>query len=108
MTTTLSKVKRILSITNDVEKETILNDFIEMYTQAILLKTGSTELPQVLNFILVEAVVERYRKIGSEGMKSESVDIVSATFHDEVLDKYEDYFKEYREQQNQRPRVRFL
>jgi len=107
MNTTLNKVKRILLL-SDSTKDEILNDFIEMYTKAILLKTGSIDFPEVLNFILVEAVTARYRKLGSEGMISESIDSVSQTFHDEVLIKYENYFNEYRKQNGLRPRIRFL
>lgn len=108
----LAKVKRILGIEiEDLSKELVLIDFIEMYTEAINLKVSVTEFPTSLNFILVEAVSSRYRKIGSEGMKSEGIDVVSVTYHDEILDQYTPYFTEFKKNNSGNstlPRIQLL
>lgn len=91
----LDRIKRILGLTDET-KDSILEDFIEMYTNAIILKTGATEFPTVFDFILVEAVISRYNKIGSEGLKREDIFEVSMTYHDEILSPYESDFAEYR------------
>lgn len=106
----LDRIKRILELD---DKNDLLNEFIAMYSQAICLKVNAEELPKSLEWILIEAVIARYNKLGSEGMKSEKIDIVTMNFHDEVLDQYQKYFDEYKRQNSDtggtgQPRIRFF
>lgn len=106
----LTRIKRIINVTN---KDDILNDFIEMYEQAICLKVNADKLPVQLEWILIEAVIARYNKLGSEGMKSEKIDVVTMQFHDELLDQYDSYFEEYKRQNSDtntsgQPRLRLF
>lgn len=91
----LARIKRILDIVDDT-KDGILNDFIDMYSKAINLKCGATEFPIELDFILIEAVIARFRKVGSEGISTEKVDVYWATYHDEILNSYESYINAYK------------
>ncbi|WP_203246335.1 phage head-tail connector protein [Sporosarcina beigongshangi] len=91
----LARIKRILSIV-DVANDDVLTDFIEMYDKAICLHTGTTETPTALEFILTEAVIARWQRMGSEGMKSEKIDIVTQQFTDEVLDSYLPYIQQWK------------
>lgn len=81
----LQKIKRILNIT-DKAKDEVLNDFIEMYTQATNNVGGFNQLPLELEFALVELVVARFNQLGSEGLKQEKVDIISNTFIDDLFE----------------------
>lgn len=106
----LDKIKRILDIADET-KDVILNDFIDMYSKAINLKCGTIDFPIELDFILVEAVVARYRKMGSEGITTEKIDVYWATYNDEILAQYDAYFQEYKAKNNSStglPRVKFL
>lgn len=109
----LDRIKRILGFIDET-KDSILNDFIEMYSNAIIVKCGATEFPTEMNFVLVDAVIARYNKIGSEGLKSENIDVVSMTYHDDILSPYDSYFVEYKKRiqveliPTPLPMVRFL
>lgn len=110
MVEVLARIKRILDIVDDT-KDGILNDFIDMYSKAINLKCGTTDFPIELDFILVEAVVARYRKVGSEGISTEKIDVYWATYNDEILNSYQTYFQDYKSKNNTSSgltRVKFL
>jgi hypothetical protein len=49
---------------------------------------GLTAIPEELMFIVEELVVNRYNKIGSEGMKSESVEGRSVSFTEDDFAPY--------------------
>lgn len=107
----LSRIKRIIGLF-DNSKDDVLTDFILMYESAIKLKADVEIIPISLEWILIEAVISRYQRIGSEGMKSESVDIVTMQFHDEILAQYDAYFDDYKRKNNgsssELVRVKFL
>lgn len=81
----ITKIKRILNIDNN-SKDSILNDFIEMYTQATNNFGGFPVFPEELEFAMIELVVARYNQLGSEGLKQEKVDIISNTFIDDLFE----------------------
>jgi hypothetical protein len=56
---------------------------------------GLTEIPQELMFIVEELVVNRYNKIGSEGMKSESIDSRSVSFTEDDFKPYQSILVTY-------------
>jgi hypothetical protein len=56
---------------------------------------GKTEIPQELMFIVEELVVNRYNKIGSEGMKSESVEGRSVSFTEDDFKPYQSILETY-------------
>lgn len=91
----LTRIKRALGLTDNT-KDDIISDFILMYSDAICLRSGAEQVPQELWYILVEVVIARYNRIGSEHLKAENVDVVSQTYHDEILLAYEPYFTEYK------------
>jgi hypothetical protein len=49
---------------------------------------GLTAIPEELMFIVEELVVNRYNKIGSEGMKSESIEGRSVSFTEDDFAPY--------------------
>jgi len=106
----LNRIKRILGLdfSSSDEGSFILNEFIDMYTQAILLEINEIAIPTSLEFILVEIVCARWNKRGQEGLKSESIDVVSQTFHDELLEPYRVYLEKYKMNKTQSNRVKFL
>ncbi len=73
-----------------------------------------TEIPEELNYIIEEIVIRRYNRIGSEGMKSESVEGHKIDFYDlkdefvpyqEIID---DYAEPEPEPQSKRGKVLFI
>lgn len=56
---------------------------------------GLTAIPEELMFIVEELVVNRYNKIGSEGMKSESIEGRSVSFTEDDFKPYQAILETY-------------
>lgn len=87
------------------------NQILEIITNvqdALKIKINATEIPTELQFIVVEASVARYRKIGSEGMKQENVDVHIMAFDDSIFLPYESMISEWKVNNNKRAKVKFL
>lgn len=94
----LDRIKRVLGLPLEVEttkEDFLLEQFIQMYSNAIQLEINETLVPQQLEFVLIEVVCARWNKLGQEGLVSESIDVVTQTFHAELLDPYRIYFNKY-------------
>ena len=74
--------------------EAIYNNIAER----LLHRIKNTEIPAELEYIVDEATIRRFNRIGSEGMKSESVEGHSVTYDmSDVLDPYESAINDYLE-----------
>ena len=70
----------VKSLTGDnPQVEAIYNNIAER----LLHRIKDTEIPLELEYIVDEATIRRFNRIGSEGMKSESVEGHSVTYIDE-------------------------
>jgi hypothetical protein len=69
---------------------------------------GLTAIPEELMFIVEELVVNRYNKIGSEGMKSESVEGRSVSFTEDDFVPYLSILETYIPITNNAGRVMFF
>ena len=64
--------------------------------ERLLHRIKETEIPLELEYIVEEATIRRFNRIGSEGMKSESVEGHSVTYDmSDVLDPYESAIQDY-------------
>ena len=75
----LNRVKTLLQINDNDE---LIYEIVEITKEKILNYINEKELPKELEFILIELAVERYNRIGSEGIASESVDGKSVSYED--------------------------
>ena len=75
----LNRIKTLLGITDNDE---LIYEIVEITKEKILNYINEKELPKELEFILIELAVERYNRIGSEGIASESVDGKSVSYED--------------------------
>lgn len=100
----------------DIEPS-IANELIKTAKDRILLRIGSkqTLFPVELESICVEVVTAMYNKhtMRNEGVDSESVDVFSVKFVNDLLKQYEDELNEYKrmfqdEEDSSRGKVRFL
>ena len=89
----LNRVKVLLGITNN-DNEELLREIIEITKSKILNYINEVELPLELEFVLVELTIQRYNRIGSEGIVSESVDGKSVSYED-VFENYKPYLDDY-------------
>ena len=76
----LNRIKILLGIPDNDE---LINEIIELTKDKILNYINETELPNELEFVLVELAIQRYNRIGSEGIASESVDGKSVSYDDD-------------------------
>ena len=66
--------------------------------ERLLIRLDETKVPLSLEYVVDEATIRRFNRIGSEGMKSESVEGHSVTYDmSDVLDPYESAINDYLE-----------
>ena len=75
----LNRIKTLLQINDNDE---LIYEIVEITKEKILNYINEKELPSELEFILVELSIERYNRIGSEGIASESVDGKNVSYED--------------------------
>ena len=87
----------VKSLTGDnPQVEAIYNAIAER----LLIRLDETEIPLSLEYVVDEATIRRFNRIGSEGMKSESVEGHSVTYIDgDELAPYESAIVAYLEAQ---------
>lgn len=73
-------------------------------SERLMHRIKEAEIPLELEYIVDEATIRRFNRIGSEGMKSESVEGHSVTYDvSDVLDPYESAIVAYLEAQLPEP-----
>ena len=77
----LNRIKTFLGIIDGYNDE-LIEEIIEITKEKILNYINGKELPKELEFILIELSIERYNRIGSEGIASESVDGKNVSYED--------------------------
>ena len=87
----LNRIKTLLGVTDNDE---LIYEITELTKSKILNYINETELPNELEFVLVELTIQRYNRIGSEGIASESVDGKSVSYED-VFENYKPYLDDY-------------
>ena len=87
----LNRIKTLLGITDNNE---LIYEIIELTKSKILNYINEVELPLELEFVLVELTIQRYNRIGSEGIASESVDGKSVSYED-MFENYKPYLDDY-------------
>ena len=93
----LTRVKAILGIEN---KDDLLSYLIENQIQALLVILGEEVLPESLTYIVVETTIARYNRLGSEGLKSEGIDVISQSFIEDLLSPYQSQLNAYSKTKN--------
>jgi hypothetical protein len=91
-------VKIIVGIQDDLQDSQIdrLITNVEARLKVwIMQNAGLPGIPEELMFIVEELVVNRYNKIGSEGMKSESIEGRSVTFTEDDFKPYHSILDTY-------------
>ncbi len=94
----ISRIKSKLQI-NDSNEDELLSILFEDASNLICIYIGLADLPTILVWVAEEITIKRYRKIGSEGLKSEQIDVISNTFDDNPLSEYIHILEEYKTSQ---------
>lgn len=78
----------------DVSDE-LLNEVINTAKDRVTLRVGDKTYPSSLDSITVELALKMYRRLYFEGLASESVDGISQSFIQDIMQEYEAEFKQY-------------
>ena len=87
----LNRIKTLLQIQDNDE---LIYEIVEITKEKILNYINEKELPKELEFILIELAIERFNKIGSEGIASESIDGKNVSY-DDSFENYKIYLDDY-------------
>ena len=88
----LTRVQTIL----DVEgKDALLQVLIQNQLEAIQLLIKEDVVPDSLAYIAVETTIARYNRLGSEGLQSEGIDVISQTFIEDLMTPYQTQISGY-------------
>lgn len=93
-----SRVKTLLNISStDASKDTLIDTLINLSEQKLLpLLNDALTVPTELEFIVVEMTVNRFNKLGSEGITSESIADINKTYSSaNELQEYMTYINKY-------------
>lgn len=88
------KIKLDIS-SNDVSQDDLLNILLEDASKAICLYLNCSTVPIMLEWIVEDLAVKKYRKLGSEGLSSESIDVINSTFESDMLIEYYPLLNKY-------------
>ena len=90
----VSRMKVLLGITDNTDNEELLYEIVEITKSKILNYINQTKIPKELEFVLVELSIQRFNRIGSEGIASESIDGKSVSYED-IFEHYKPYLDDY-------------
>ena len=95
----LNRIKVMLGTTNTTDNEELLYEIIDITKSKILNYINESELPSELEFVLIELSIQRFNRIGSEGVASESVDGRTTSYEDD-FESYKQYLDDYMSKTN--------
>ncbi|WP_026565889.1 phage head-tail connector protein, partial [Bacillus sp. UNC41MFS5] len=87
-------IKTILGL-SDTSKDVILNALYTNIESAVKLYINSDTAPAELVWVINEATIARYNRVGSEGLTQENIDVIGLTYQADVLDVYKPYLDAY-------------
>ena len=107
----LNTIKGLLGFAaDDTENDANLNKLISFAVARLKLKLGGIEPPEEMDFIIVEVVIKRFNRIGSEGLSNHSFEGESLTFCDDDFEEFESDIQAFLDSQKEttRGKVRFI
>ncbi|WP_283650855.1 phage head-tail connector protein [Ileibacterium valens] len=79
---------RLLAGIEDESQDDLLRLIIRLTESRLQALLESTEVPEILGYIVLEVSAARYNRIGSEGLSSHSQDGESLNFVDSDFDRF--------------------
>ena len=106
---TLDNIKILLGLEND-EKDEVLTVLLTNAVSTINVYLGVTELPQELNFVAEQLAIIKFNKLGSEGIQTEKIDVLSTTYQADELASFKAVLDIYKANNNlaTTKRIKFL
>ena len=100
----LNRIKTLLNVEGNEE---LITEIVNITESKILNYINATEMPVELEFVLIELAIQRFNRIGSEGISSESIDGKSVSYDDDFIG-YKHYLDDYISRNSVRKGYRLL
>ena len=100
----LNRIKTLLNVEGNEE---LILEIVNITESKILNYINATEIPKELEFVLIESSIQRFNRIGSEGITSESIDGKSVSYDDDFTG-YKHYLDDYISRNSVRKGYRLL
>ena len=100
----LNRIKTLLNVEGN---ENLIYEIVNITEAKILNYIDDIEMPIELEFVLIELSVQRFNRIGSEGIASESIDGKSVSYDDDFTG-YKHYLDDYISRNSVRKGYRLL
>ena len=100
----LNRIKTLLNIEGN---ENLIYEIVNITESKILNYINASEMPKELEFVLIELAIQRFNRIGSEGIASESIDGKSVYYDDDFIG-YKHYLDDYISRNSVRKGYRLL
>ncbi|WP_239255563.1 phage head-tail connector protein [Listeria ilorinensis] len=93
----IDRVKTRLEMgAEDTSKDPLLNELIAGVKDNIAIRAGAVTFPAVFSSMAVDVVIMAYNRLGSEGLQSESIDVINSSFIPDLLSIYDKQFEEFK------------
>ena len=93
-------LERLRMILNVKDQDELLTEILTLAVEKITTYLGEQSIPIQFEWIIVELAVQRFNRIGSEGMSSESVDGKQSSYIDDELAPFYKFLDEYKASKN--------
>ena len=93
-------LERLRMILNVKDQDELLTEILTLAVEKITTYLGEQSVPTQFEWIILELAVQRFNRIGSEGMSSESVDGNQNTYIDDELTPFYMFLDEYKVSKN--------
>lgn len=105
----LTRLKRLLGLTEDAQDEMLLGILETVYAR-LCVRLGVEAIPEELLYLVEEAAVIRFNRIGSEGMASHTVEGEAVSFSGDEFASFSDDIQAWQlaKTEPKKGRVRFL
>ena len=100
----LNRIKTLLNVEGNEE---LITEIVNITEAKILNYINATEIPYELEFVLIELAIQRFNRIGSEGIASESIDGKSVSYDEDFIG-YKHYLDDYISRNSVRKGYRLL
>ena len=100
----LNRIKTLLNVEGNEE---LITEIVNITEAKILIYINANEMPIELEFVLIELAVQRFNRIGSEGISSESIDGKSVSYDDDFTG-YKHYLDDFISRNSVRKGYRLL
>lgn len=94
--------ERIIGVINPpANRLSVLDELIQIQTDTLKGFLNGLDVPAELEYVVVETTIARYRRLGSEGMDSENIDVISKTFSEDIWSPYFSHINKYLKSQEE-------